>query len=134
QQFRQKRSVLPRNPRDQRFFHLTLLLYEFNFSHRLRHHLQEQHSVTPALDVGVPVGALAVADGKVDNLQVIFGGAEDQIEIAERVDLPEITAVGGDDFVIVAAQYFRAAKRVLDALTQQPGKRHTEEFVAQMIE
>lgn len=55
----------------------------------------------PAGDVGGAVGALAVADGQVDDLQVEFCRAEDQVEVAEGVEVAEVGTVRLDQFVIL---------------------------------
>ena len=52
----------------------------------------------------VAVGALAVADRQVDDLQVQLGGAEEQVEVAERIEVAEVGAVGGDALVVGLAQ------------------------------
>src|ERR1035437_10039641 len=51
--------------------------------HRVDHHFQQQPAVTPALDVGVAIHALAVADRQVDDFHVEMRRAEDQVEVAE---------------------------------------------------
>ena len=46
--------------------------------------------MTEPADVGGPIGAVAVADGNLDDLQVQFGGSENKIEIAEGVEVAEV--------------------------------------------
>lgn len=72
----------------------------------------------PAGDVGRAVGPLAVADGKVDDLQVEFCRAEDQVEVAKGVEIAEIGTVGGDILVIFPPHDLGAAERILDGLPQ----------------
>ncbi len=57
-------------------------------------HAQQQQAVAPSLDVGDAVGALPVADRPVDDFAVEFGRAEEQVEVAERVEVAEGAGVG----------------------------------------
>src|SRR5262249_50098002 len=62
-------------------------------------HAQQQPTMLPAMDVGGPVGAGSIADGQLQDAQVEFGRAKEQIEIAERIEVAEITPVPGDEVV-----------------------------------
>ena len=90
--------------------------------------------MAPALNVGVAIGAFAVADGQVDDLEIVFRRAEDEIEIAEGIEIAEVGAIARRSLRSAPAEHFGPAERVLDTLTQQPGKRQAEEFVAEEIE
>src|SRR5262245_14968621 len=57
------------------------------------HHAQKQPAVAPAMDVGLPVSARPVADGQINQTQVEFCRTEDQVEIAERVEVAEVSAI-----------------------------------------
>ena len=63
----------------------------------------------PARDVGGAVGAVAVADGEIDNFAVLFCRAEDQVKIAEGIEISKLGTVRGDLFVIFAPHHFCAA-------------------------
>ena len=54
----------------------------------------------PAGDVGGSIGAFTVADGEVDDLSVQLCCAEDQVKIAEGIEIAKVGTVGGDLFVI----------------------------------
>ena len=74
----------------------------------------------PTGDVGGAIGAFTVADGEVDDLSVQLCRAEDQVKIAEGIEISEVGTVGGDLFVIFTPHYFCTAQRILDGLSQQP--------------
>ena len=52
-----------------------------------------------ARDLGAAVSAAGVAYGDFDDLQIQLGRAENKIEIAERIEIAEIGAVGDDVMV-----------------------------------
>ena len=67
--------------------------------------------MAPAINVGFAPHAFAVPNRHIDDLQIVFGGSENQVEIAERIDLPEVSPVSRDHFLVAAAaQYLGAAK------------------------
>ena len=76
----------------------------------------------PAGDVGGSVCAFTVADGEVDDLSAQLCCAEDQVKIAEGIEISKVGTVRGDLFVIFAPHDFCAAQCILDGLSQQPGK------------
>src|SRR5689334_7888876 len=80
------------------------------------HHPQQKPAMTPAVDVRFPVGPRAIANGQIHQPQIELGGPEDQIEIAEWIKVPEISAVASKRLVICAEQDFGAAKSVFDFL------------------
>ena len=90
--------------------------HEFQLSRSKDHHAQEKPAMAPALNVRFAIGALAVTDGDVGDLQIEFGRAEEKVEVAEGVEVAEVSAVGGNFFVVGAAKRFSAAKRVLHGL------------------
>src|SRR5438093_1721597 len=72
-------------------------------------HPQQQPAVPPATDVRLAVGARLVAHRQVEDLHVEARRAQQQVEIAERVELAEVGAPRRDAFVVGAAQHLRAA-------------------------
>ena len=84
-------------------------------------------AVPEAADLGLAVGARAIADRQLDDLQVLLGGAEEQVEVAERIEVAEEAAVGGDALVVAAEEHLGAAQRVLESLLEDraraPGRR-----------
>src|SRR3990172_3335420 len=97
-------------------------------------HAKEQPTVLPPLDVGPPVGPALVTDGQVEDLQSEPGRAEEEIEIAKRVEVPEVRPLGGDALVVASPQGLGAAQRVLDGLSQQPGEKQAEDLVPHKVE
>jgi hypothetical protein len=97
-------------------------------------HAEEKQAVAPALDVGGAVGAFPIADGDVADFEVLFVGAEEQVEVAERIKLAEVGAVGGDLEVVFAGEDLGAAERVFDALAEEPGESQAEEFIGDHVE
>src|SRR5260370_29543989 len=87
-----------------------------------------------ALDVGFAVGAFTIANRKMDQFEIVFSRSKNQIEISEWINFTEVSAIGGDHFVITLAEHLGSAQRVFDVLTQKPGERQAEEFVAKKIE
>src|SRR5882762_10543752 len=77
--------------------------YKFYPSHRLRDHPQQQPPVRPSLNIGCTISALAITHRQIGDFQVIFGGAEQQIEIAEGIEVAEIGTVGRDHFIMLLA-------------------------------
>lgn len=59
------------------------MLNELYASRCKTHHTQQQQPMSPALDVSVPVGSLAITDRNFDNLKIQFSSPEQQIEVAE---------------------------------------------------
>ena len=78
--------------RREREFFITLLepLY---LSKRENHHPEQQESVAETADLGLAVGPAPVADRNFDDFQVHLAGSEQQIEVAERIEIAEVRAV-----------------------------------------
>ena len=49
-------------------------------------HLQQQPAVAEAADLDLAVAPRLISNGNFDNLEVEFGGTEQQIEIAEGIE------------------------------------------------
>src|ERR1051326_1725532 len=107
---------------------------EFEPPGRERAHAYQEKAVSPALNVRGSVGTFPVADRHLDDLETELGGAEQQIEVTERIEITEVAPIGGDALVLGAWQHLGAAQRVLDRLSEQPGERHAEELVPEEIE
>src|SRR5262249_24876426 len=109
-------------------------------SHRLdaheceQHHAQQYESVTEAGNLGLAVGAAGVADRNLDRLEAELGGAEDQIEIAERIEIAEIAATGLEARIVGAGQRLGAAQRIGEPLREQPGEQQREALVGDEVE
>src|SRR5207247_8186239 len=83
-------------------------------------HPEEQPAVAPAADVRLSVDARLVADGHVDDLQPKPRRSEEQVEVAERIEVAEVRAGRRAAFAVPSVQHLRAAARVLHML---PGHR-----------
>src|SRR5687768_9024762 len=83
-------------------------------------HRQQQHAMPPAPDIGRSVLSIAVTYGDVDDLQVQLAGAEQQIEITERIEVAEHPPVGDDAAVVASPQNLRPAERIFNGLSQHP--------------
>src|ERR1700677_568788 len=88
----------------------------------------------PALNISPAVGSLMIPHGHIDQLEVELGRAEDEVEVAERIEVAEVEAVGSDRVVVGPAQHLGPAQGVLDVLSQQPGKGYAEKLVTQKIQ
>ena len=97
-------------------------------------HAQQQPAVAEARDVGLAVRALVVADGQVDDAQVEARGAEQQVEVAERIEVAEVGAVGGDALVVRAVERLGAAQRVAHLLAEQPREEPREGLVGEQVQ
>ena len=51
-------------------------------------------------------------DRRLDDLEVLLGRAEDQVEIAERIEVAEIAALRAPTLVVLPQQHLGAAQRV----------------------
>src|SRR3954452_22789234 len=71
---------------------------------RDRHHAEQQKGIGKAGDLRGAVGPGRIADRYLHDLQVELGGAEQQIKVAERVELTEVRPIGGDPLVIGLGQ------------------------------
>src|SRR5262249_51265918 len=106
----------------------TCRLLEFQPPRCEDDHPQQKETVPPALDLRRAIPAFAVADRQIGNLQIELCRAEQQVEVSERIEIAEVCAVGRYQLVVGAPQHFRAAERVLDALTEEPRECEAEEL------
>src|SRR2546422_9730126 len=86
------------------------------------------------LDFGFSVGAIPVADRQFHDLQILLGGAEQEIEVAKWSEVAEVRSTGLDLLVVPLEQRLRPTEGVPEALFQEPGKDHAEDLVADQIE
>src|SRR5665213_1620495 len=107
---------------------------ELQFLGGLDDHPQQQHAMAPAPDIGFAPHALLVSHWQVDDLQVVLGGSEQQVEISEGIDFTEIRPVRGNRAIVLLAQHLGAAQRILEVLAEQPTEGNAKEFVADVVE
>ena len=70
-------------------------LNEFELSRRHPAHPQQQPAVLKTADFGRSVSARIVTNGHLDDFQIQANRPENQIEIAERIEIAEIFSFGG---------------------------------------
>src|SRR5258707_9804784 len=97
------------------------------------HHSDEDDAVFPSLDVGITVDSFLVANGDINNFKVLFVSAEKQVEIAERIEVPEVGTSPVDAFVVLAPERLGTTECILNRLSQKPGEGHTERLVRTKI-
>jgi len=90
--------------------------------------------MAPAVNISFTADPLAIADGQIHNLKIVFSSPENQIEISERIHFTKVRSVGRDHLIVPLAESLGAAQRVFDALAQQPGEGQTEEAISNEIE
>ena len=56
----------------------------------------------PARDIGGAIRPLTITDGQVNKLEIQLGRAEEQIEIAEWIEVAEVGTVRSDQLIILA--------------------------------
>src|SRR5262249_28713030 len=95
---------------------------------------EEEEAVPEGRERCGAVGGGGVADGNLHRLEAELRGAKDQLEIAEWIEIPEVTARGLDARVVGATHSLGAAQRVGEALRQKPGKEEREGLVGDEIE
>ena len=63
---------------------------------------------------------------RLDDLEILFGSTEDQIEIAKRIEIAKIGALARQHFVILSQQHLGAAQCIrqpcIDEIGEQIGK------------
>src|SRR5262249_42744168 len=101
---------------------------------RVPGHGRQLRAVLETADLGLAVGARAVAHRQLHDFQILLGGPEDQIEIPERIEVAEEAARARDLFVVAPEQHLGSAQRVLEALLQDRRQREAERLVADGIE
>ena len=72
--------------------------------------------------------------GRSTILQVQARGAEQQVEVAEGVEVAEVRPVGRDLLVVRAVEDLRAAQRVADLLPEHPGEQQREHLVGDQVQ
>src|SRR6476659_4388276 len=112
---------------------VTIESYELQPAGCEQQHAKEEPPVTPALDVRRAVRPLPVPNWQVHDAQRQPRRAEEQIEVAERVEVAKISTVGGNPLIVRPAQHFGSAQGVFDRLSKKPRKRQAEELVPEQI-
>src|SRR5437879_3776285 len=89
-------------------------------------HLEQQPAVGKPPDVRGPVIPFQVMDRDLQDLEVELGGPEEEVEVAERIEVAEIPAISFDAAVILAPEHLGAAERVIHPLVVHAGDRRAE--------
>src|SRR6266576_3295831 len=89
--------------------------------------------MSPTVDIGFSICARPITNRQIHHSQIELGGCEDQVEISERIELPEISAVLCNRLVIFTEKYFGSTKRILEFLAEQPTESYPEQLFATML-
>ena len=89
--------------------------------------------MAPAVDVGLPVGALAVMHGHFNDFQPEPCRAKQQVEVAEGVKIAEIFPVRHDAVVIFFEQHFVCAKGIGEFLAEQEAENFSKRPIGDAI-
>src|ERR1700685_4294860 len=87
-----------------------------------------------ARNLRLAIGAAGIVDRNLHDLQAPLGRSKNKSEIAERVKMAEIGTPLLETHIIAPAQSFGAAKRIGEALRQEPSERDGESFVCDEIQ
>src|SRR5437773_11340403 len=82
---------------------LSIMLYNLDKLEALSRecdHFQQQPAVCPAVNICGAVGTLAISYRQISNLQIQSHSAKNQVEIAKRVEVAEVSTIGGDGLVV----------------------------------
>src|SRR6266852_2520490 len=97
-------------------------------------HAQQQPPVAEAVDLRLAVAPRPVAHRHLDDLQSQPRGSEEEIEIAEGIEIAEVRPPRRQPPVGVAPEHLGAAEGVLDAPPENPGEGEAEELVARHVQ
>src|SRR3989304_8111966 len=110
------------------------MLKRLQFPKREGDHAQEQPAVAKARNIRVPVAACSIMDGYFDDLEILLRGAEDQMQVAERIEVAEVRAVTRDRLIVFPKHRLRAAQSIGEALADQVTEDACKKTVAEQIE
>src|SRR5580765_9020925 len=96
-------------------------------------HPSEQETVPPPIDVGLSVRAFPVANGNLTDLQFKVRRSEQEIEVPERVEIPERSAVLRDAPIVARPQCLGTAEGIGDTLVQDPTEDQAEQLVPRQV-
>src|SRR5207249_4150105 len=97
-------------------------------------HSQEQESMLESLDFRLAIGPVTIPDRNFHDFQILLGRAEQEIEVAKRIEVAEEVSAGLDLLIVSLEQRLRPTEGVPESLLQEPGKDHAEDLVADQIE
>src|SRR5512138_3074810 len=97
-------------------------------------HPQEQEAVAEALDVRLAVDPLPVAGRHVHDAEVLLRRPEDEVEVAERIEVAEVGPVRRDALVVSPPEHLRPAEGVLERLPEEPREGEAEELVRDEVQ
>src|SRR5439155_3597528 len=97
-------------------------------------HSKEQESMLESLVFRLPIGPVSIADRHFHDFQILLGRAEQEIEVAKRIEVAEVVSAGLDLLVVSLEQGLRPAEGVAETLLQQPGENLAEHLVADQVE
>src|SRR5213080_793036 len=87
-----------------------------------------------SLDVRCPINPLAITDRHINNLQVLSGSAEEQVEVAEGIEIAKVRTVCCYARIVSFPQHLGPAQCILYRLSEKPGKCKTKTLVTDQVE
>lgn len=84
-----------------------------------------------SVDIRRAVRSILVSNRHLQNFKIQLRGAEQEIEVAEGIEVAEIVSVCHETKIVVPKQHFGSAQRIFDPLIEQPRERHAEKLIPQ---
>src|SRR6266511_1042435 len=109
-------------------------LHELDLPAGVQTHPQQDQAFPDVLDVRAAVIALIVANRDFDDVQVELRGAEEQVEVAKRVEIAKESPSRRDLLVVAPPERLGAAQCVLEGLAEQIAEGCPKEFVGEGVE
>ena len=72
----------------------------------------------PAMDVRRTIRAFPITDRQVSDFEIEFGGTKQEIEIAERIKVTKVSAVGYNQIIVSLSESLCTAQSILNRLTK----------------
>src|SRR5438034_7152848 len=112
----------------------TIGLDELDPTRRQQAHAQEEPAMAQALNAGGAVRTFEIADRQLGDLEVQPNRSEEEIEVAEGVEVPEILPIRRDARVVVTQEHLRPAQRVAEALIEEKAEGPAEDLVPEQVQ
>ena len=107
---------------------------EFQLASCEPEHAEKKCAVAPTTYVCLTVCSITVTNRNVDNFKTHAICAKEEIEVPERIEIPEKRPVSYNAIIILPAKDFCSTECVLHRLRQNPTKCQTEKFVGAKVE
>src|SRR5436189_6025117 len=87
----------------------------------------------PSLYVCFAIRSIPISNGTINKLEIQLRGAENQVEITERIKLAKIIPAAFQQPVIRSPKDFGSTERVFDRLSKKPGECEAEKLVSDQV-